>query len=619
MEFKFSPISAPVRTTEEDAAEKINSMIIAHASGWGEELAAWVHELWVTEEYKRAWFPCPKCARWDLEKQPDLTMELRPGKNGEVKAKCKNKCSPSELRGWLRKFEGADRPNPPSDLDREALTRPGERELGQNPFGDAWRFILNHASVLMLSFNGKDYAEPFLANAHGLWSREANTLLDLHADTCEDWAEEALVRQKSGASNHADTLRFIRHLQKSKAPSYGEQMLKSLGAASLAMDRDKDLDLEALTMVKAEDVDKPGRYFAAANGVVDLTTGHLLTPEEGRKHALTTRSGMAKYVPDAQHEAVDQLFHHLDPVRAEYLQACLGRSLWGQPDRMALVVVGERGSGKSTLFSALIAALGSYVGLMSEDALKLSSKQHKSGPNEERRVLVECRLALGEETANWPIGPERLKAFTGGRPTIEFQAKYQQSEMRRMTATVVLSANATPRLGLDDPAVAERVKILRYDAPPERNPMVKIAFDSGERKAAEAMLALLVRSAVANPPEKTIETPDIVLEDIESEIRGQLTPFQIWLKDAVEKVPLYGASGAPMGVSTRELWEAWAEECQVSAGEASVNGMAKDGVAKVFRNMYHPEPAKMVRRGHRVESTYLGWRLIGYEEAQGVL
>ena len=495
----------------------------------------------------------------------------------------------------------------------------GERELGQNPFGDAWRFILSHGKNLLLTFDGQEFAEPHIVEpSTGLWDVEPNVFYEMHAATCEQWSEYAVERQKSGKAKYEDTVKMVRWLQKAKTPASVKAVSESLGAAVLAMGKAGALQ-DAPEMAHRKDLDSPGRWLAARNGVVDLRTGELLTSEEGRKKRMTLQPGLVRYQEDAEHWAVDKMFDHLDPIRAEYLKQCLGRALWGQPDRMVVMIVGERRSGKSTLFSALMAALGGYAKILTEDALRPASKYGKTGPTEERRVLVESRMALGEESADWRIGTERLKAFAGGRPMIDFQAKHQRSYTLPVTATLILSANQMPKMGLEDPAMADRLRVIRYETPPEPDPKVKVAFDGRHRAAAEAMLALLVKYASECPPDKTLEVPDIVQEDIQAAVADEQTPFQAWLTSAMETTGEYGAQGNLQSVTAGEIWDGWAMNCGKSVSDDEIEGMARKNVAKVFRSVHHPEPAAGVNRGGKIVKGWKGWRLVGYEEAQGVL
>ena len=121
-----------------------------------------------------------------------------------------------------------------------------------------------------------------------------------------------------------------------------------------------------------EDLDVNTRFIGARNGVVDLHTGRLLSPEEGRA-CLVTRSVPVDFDPDAKHEAVDRLFRHLGPDESTWWWQVLGRGLRG-PTKRLYAAVGEPNGGKSTLLNAMMLTLGPYARKAARGVLSASNR-----------------------------------------------------------------------------------------------------------------------------------------------------------------------------------------------------------------------------------------------------
>ena len=65
-----------------------------------------------------------------------------------------------------------------------------------------------------------------------------------------------------------------------------------------------------VTTCLVDDLNANLRYMGTQSGVVDLHTGALLPPDQGRK-ALVTEMAPVEYVPGATDPDVDRLFAHL--------------------------------------------------------------------------------------------------------------------------------------------------------------------------------------------------------------------------------------------------------------------------------------------------------------------
>ena len=150
--------------------------------------------------------------------------------------------------------------------------------------------------------------------------------------------------------------------------------------------------------------------------MIDLHTGQLLPPEEGRR-ALVTMSLPDPFDPEAEHPDVERLTAHLPRELAGYVWAMLAYCLHGQPARAFVVLTGPTGGGKSTLARAVQAALGpAYAGALGEGAV--TPQRGGRGANQAtpdmETVMPPRRIAFSPEVENLKPDPARLKALTGG-------------------------------------------------------------------------------------------------------------------------------------------------------------------------------------------------------------
>ena len=485
-------------------------------------------------------------------------------------------------------------------------------ELADNEVGNAWRLLGLYGSRMLLAAVESEYSSVYALDAPtGLWREDIERLLKWHDLTCRAWLLKAVEMHAKGHLDPQEANRLIRHLHTEQSRSNFAGVRDHCGAVAEEMqESDLHLDRERASKVSrchSSDFDRPRGTLAVGNGLVDLTTGQLLPLEKAKERRAKHRPKAVNYRPGATHSAVDKLFSHLDPQRAAYLKACLGRALWGQPDKMFLILVGPKNSGKGTLFLALRAALGSagFAENVSEDLLRGMSKQNKTGPTEERRALVECRIVLAEESSDWAISVERLKAFSGGVPEITYQPKHKKEVTRPVTATILLSANRMPRVGLDDEAQVDRFRYIAYTPPGEKDPKLKAAFspETIDPKAAEGMLALLVKLARENPPGRDIPIPPVVQADIREAVEAERTAFQEWLVKAVHRTR--GAN-----ITTGLLWDAWVSHNDQDDTRDPIGGQRRDDVSKAFRQCFSAEAPKSVRAGGKVGKGWRGFDLV---------
>ena len=179
--------------------------------------------------------------------------------------------------------------------DREAI---GEEQLC-----DAARLLDERdGQLLAVATTGKNNQQEtdvYVATDSGVWVRDPALLASWHCEASNAWEKRALAAAAAAA---AEGRKWVRLLEISK---YGRQARGQRGVANclaqlpvLIKNRESVGLLPAeLTRCDAGDLDRL-QYLGAPNGVIDLQTGRLLPPEEGRL-ALVTRQLPDPYDPDA--------------------------------------------------------------------------------------------------------------------------------------------------------------------------------------------------------------------------------------------------------------------------------------------------------------------------------
>ena len=363
---------------------------------------------------------------------------------------------------------------------------------------------------------------------------------------------------------------------------------------------------EELAVVECdvEDLDSNMRYLGAANGVVDLHTGELLTPEEARK-ALVTISAPTEFHRDARHEDVDRLFFHLPKETAEWWWDVLAYHLHGAPSRRVYLAVGPSKGGKTTLITALTGTLGPYAGHPTGDAL-MAKRMASAGLSPELEVFTAPRrFALIDEISTRQISIPQLKNLSGDG-LVTFRLLHQQLQTRPATATIIIFCNegSEPHLRLQDEAMADRLRVLPYPEVPaaKRDPDLKNRVKTREFQV--ALLAELVRRGRKQihgfPPENVAQiteaTEDRVVED-----KGEIGAFATRIRP--------GSDGDLLAFE--ELWEAWCDDNgESNTREDRVGGIHRQKFTQVLRQYIPGLPApKTVRFEDGPKKGWRGWRL----------
>ena len=329
------------------------------------------------------------------------------------------------------------------------------------------------------------------------------------------------------------------------------------------------------------DLDAPGEFLGVSNGVVNLRTGQLLSAAEGADK-LITKAAPTPYNPQANVAAAYAALPWPTHLK-DYLLREVAYSLLGRPTRRFVVLLGETGGGKTSIFSVLRECLGSGIAVAIHPDVVQAQKGNRSGLTPEVVPLVGSRLAVIDEAENLSVDSGRLKALSGDS-MISYRNMYQTQQDGIVTATMFLPLNAPPVFGLGDEAVYERLRVV--EVPQIENPTAN--WVEQQRPSHSAWLALLVGLCQeiiedgSKPPTMPADMQALKASMADEEI-GEVG---VWLRTCLQRSP-------GEVVSTREIWQA---ACLVAGADASDDkakpgGFTKRKLSRAVRAMYKlPSP-----------------------------
>ena len=477
----------------------------------------------------------------------------------------------------------------------------------------ARRMLERYASTL-LSVVDVDTRTLYFLQDNGIWLPGNDKIRYLYWETATYWLQQVvehrnkLLNFRDNDKAFADTIKALRATEKNRACKEGTRLAGSV-IAGWEKDAHPPRAFHELTRAKTSQLDGDLRYLGCENGVIDLHTGGLLSPEDAR-NKLVTRSTSVRYDPQASHPAVDKLTAHLSSEQREWLLSALGYALRGFPDRTLYLLIGPPGGGKSTFLTAVRLALGEYADALAEGALtQRNVNSATAGLSPEMEPFTRCRLVIDSDLeASAKLSTGRLKKLAGG-DEVKWRALYGGfGDTRRVSATMFISLNADqlPNLMMDS-GLYERLRPLPYPAIPEKQRDPELRTELEQPEAREAMLAQLVRYSM-----KTSRPPAII-EEV-NQLRDQLrresvgVGFYDWAITALIKT-----DNPADRTSTFELWEK-----PVPRQVASPLGLQPAHFRFRLRSVLELEPAKKMWIKGKVANGWAKLRL-AIEEEVGTL
>ena len=243
--------------------------------------------------------------------------------------------------------------------------------------------------------------------------------------------------------------------------------LKRLGASVTAKDATAIFEevRDSADFLKAQLAgESPSTLLACKDGIIDLTSGELIEPEDDQ---FVTTYVDFRYIKDAKftpQSTASQFFSVLlgekemmlpSSSKMKALMEMMVYAISKLPNaKKAFILLGPPNIGKSVLLNFLGRLLGPE-GYTSLNWKNLTDKYHEA-------LIQHCRAVLSDEMPCQPLTKLDLLKFviSGGFRVAE--AKYGKLTNYRATSTLISAANNLPALGEPDAggAFAERLQII---------------------------------------------------------------------------------------------------------------------------------------------------------------
>lgn len=373
-----------------------------------------------------------------------------------------------------------------------------------------------------------------LNHENGVWVKSADVLGAHIGQGVEIWASK-IERYKHTMEKKLYN-RLASNARWANSANGMKQTREEMGTVAERL-RDEGMIPDGLTTCDISELNKNGKYIGCANGILDLDTGELLSPQEGRK-LFVTRSTKVAYIPDAVHPDTSAIFAHIDEEKRNWLLDAFGWSMRGIPSRRFYVLIGEAGTGKSTMMSAIKCAVGEYAVSIPQNALSQTDKNSAGRAQPHLLWSTESRIAFDSDLApRTKIDNGIIKKISGG-DEMNLRGLYgEHGDGDRATATVFLTANynQTPQFDYLDDGLTSRLKMLDY--PPRPTDWVgdalfreRVEKDTGAR---EALLALLMQHCIGKT-EPPADIPDISVAQLFHKRAELGEEMYDWIIDNIE-------------------------------------------------------------------------------------
>ena len=317
--------------------------------------------------------------------------------------------------------------------------------------------------------------------------------------------------------------------------------------------------------VHRSELNQPAGYVGLRNGVWDLRTLQPVS-KEGARTALITQRMPVTYVPDAaEHPAAKMMFESYGEG-APLLLAHLGRALYKEPGEHFLLIHGEADSGKSTLLTALSRMMGPACKPMMTEGLMRAreSRTHNSS----MEPLFSSAIAYCEEVGGASFGSTLregavLKDVTGGLGTHEnFSEKAAPGLDLAITATIVMTCNTMPGIGLNDTAISKRLRLFRAKHHATVDPTVREQLLVLDGPAQRYLFCLMMENAQKHPPgsERTDNhhsRPDWMHGLVTAASNQERTEFDDWAKLAIVADRAKTGALGQQRLTCTDVWNAW--------------------------------------------------------------
>lgn len=407
-------------------------------------------------------------------------------------------------------------PSPADPMPDEPLTELGYARRLICVYGDRLRYV--PAWRRWLVWDGQRWANDATGQA-ARWMKVIARRL-----TSDALAEQGEQERKAGLN----------------ATRRGESSAGVTGALTLA-------GTEEGIVVLPDDLDADPFLLNCANGILDLRTG-MLGPHEPQ--FMLTKMTRAAYHPAADGSEFAKFLERVqpDPAMRQYLGRLLGHALEGrQTVHLLPIFHGEGANGKSTMTTAVDAALGDYSG--TADPRLLTARTFDAHPTG-TADLYGLRLAvLHESDQGRRLAEGTVKRLTGGD---RIKARRMREDFWSFdpSHTFLMLTNHKPLIGGTDGGIWRRLRLVPWDVV---IPAAERDDELGDKLAMEldAVLAYLVEG-YRDWHEHGLADPEKVMQATAA-YRAESDALSCFLD---QKCMRHGTVGST------ELFEAWKAWCK---------------------------------------------------------
>jgi len=283
-------------------------------------------------------------------------------------------------------------------------------------------------------------------------------------------------------------------------------------------------------------------------GVVDLRAGKLI--ESAREQLISKATSVAPVeAPTPLFDRVIDHAAHGDESMRGYLLRWLGYLLTGDcSEEKFLFLIGEGGSGKSTLVNLAADVLGDYAVACKPGMFE--STKHEAHPEEIAR-LVGARLAHASETEEGARFNESKIKWLTGRDKVSARFMREGSFDFQPTHKIIIHGNHRP--GLRSVGAEMRRRICLVDWPPlpeeERDARLKDAL----RAEYPAILHRMIRACL-EWQDVGLGSPEAVSDAVSGYLRSEDT-IGSWCEDCTEA----GPDRSSLSGDAYKRYRAWCE------------------------------------------------------------
>lgn len=218
-------------------------------------------------------------------------------------------------------------------------------------------------------------------------------------------------------------------------------------------------------MVPVSELDKHSHLIGVRNGVVDLTTGHLMPADPA--HRITKVCG-CDYSPGARAPLFEQTIRDVfndDPEMVDYFWRSIGYAAMGRPTEDILYIpFGNGANGKSTVLGTIRRAFGGYA--KAADASSFISESKGGSAGGAREDLIRLKGArfvyVNEPDENGELREGAVKSMTGG-DAIPARGVYSKDSVEIIPSWVVfMPTNHKPIIKGSDNGIWRRIILLPF-------------------------------------------------------------------------------------------------------------------------------------------------------------